>query len=86
MPHKTRPLTALLVFTGVNALLLPTLGPVYDFVCFLPYWERRVLYCYSSVLSSVALFLFSLVDAGFTQRERRRQEREAGSAGTVGSS
>ncbi|XP_047981871.1 uncharacterized protein LOC125222987 [Salvia hispanica] len=60
MPHKTRPLTALLVFTGVNALLLPTLGPVYDFVCFLPYWERR--------------------------RERRRQEREAASAGTVGSS
>ncbi|KAG6383457.1 hypothetical protein SASPL_156789 [Salvia splendens] len=44
------------------------------------------VYCYSSVLSSVALFLFSLVDAGFTQRERRRQEREAGSAGTVGSS
>ncbi|XP_057785447.1 uncharacterized protein LOC131002987 [Salvia miltiorrhiza] len=60
MPHKTRPMTALLVFTGVNALLLPTLGPVYDFVCFLPYWERR--------------------------RELRRQEREAASTGTVGSS
>ncbi|KAG6437746.1 hypothetical protein SASPL_102674 [Salvia splendens] len=90
MPHKTRPLTALLVFTGVNALLLPTLGPVYDFVCFLPYWERRVrfffeVYCSCSVLSSVAFFIFSLVDAGFTQRECRRQEREAASAGTVGS-
>ncbi|KAK6149046.1 hypothetical protein DH2020_016571 [Rehmannia glutinosa] len=41
MPHRTRPMTALLLFTGVNAVLVSTIGPVYDFVCFLPYWERR---------------------------------------------
>ncbi|KAL5546609.1 hypothetical protein UlMin_006296 [Ulmus minor] len=41
MPHRTRPMTALLVFTGVNIALASTITPVYDFVCFLPYWERR---------------------------------------------
>jgi len=41
MPHRTRPLTSILTFLALNAALLPTLGPVYDFVCFLPYWERR---------------------------------------------
>ncbi|XP_048127834.1 uncharacterized protein LOC125312743 [Rhodamnia argentea] len=41
MPHKTRPMTALLLFTGVNAILVSTITPVYDFICFLPYWERR---------------------------------------------
>ncbi|KMZ66221.1 hypothetical protein ZOSMA_2G02310 [Zostera marina] len=41
MPHKTRPMTGLLVFTGLNVLLLQTVTPVYDFVCFHPYWERR---------------------------------------------
>ncbi|KAM5551344.1 hypothetical protein ABKV19_026264 [Rosa sericea] len=41
MPHRTRPMTALLVFTGLNAILVSTITPVYDFVCFLPFWERR---------------------------------------------
>ncbi|KAB2608430.1 hypothetical protein D8674_011598 [Pyrus ussuriensis x Pyrus communis] len=41
MPHRTRPMTALLVFTGLNIALVSTITPVYDFVCFLPYWERR---------------------------------------------
>ncbi|XP_021890283.1 uncharacterized protein LOC110808941 [Carica papaya] len=41
MPHRTRPMTALLVFTGLNFVLVSTITPVYDFVCFLPYWERR---------------------------------------------
>ncbi|KAJ6380803.1 hypothetical protein OIU77_029659 [Salix suchowensis] len=41
MPHRTRPMTALLVFTGLNVILVSTITPVYDFVCFLPYWERR---------------------------------------------
>ncbi|XP_022773790.1 uncharacterized protein LOC111316043 [Durio zibethinus] len=41
MPHRTRPMTALLVFTVVNVVLVSTITPVYDFVCFLPYWERR---------------------------------------------
>ncbi|XP_062001086.1 uncharacterized protein LOC133718289 [Rosa rugosa] len=41
MPHRTRPLTALLVFTGLNAILVSTITPVYDFACFLPFWERR---------------------------------------------
>ncbi|XP_050245234.1 uncharacterized protein LOC126693333 isoform X2 [Quercus robur] len=41
MPHRTRPMTALLVFTGLNVALVSTITPVYDFVCFLPYWERR---------------------------------------------
>ncbi|GAA0158720.1 hypothetical protein LIER_42152 [Lithospermum erythrorhizon] len=49
MPHRTRPMAALLLFTGVNAVLVSTIGPVYDFVCFLPYWERRV--CLFSTLS-----------------------------------
>ena len=42
MPHRTRPLTGLLLFTGINAVLVQTITPVYDFVCFLPYWEKRV--------------------------------------------
>ncbi|KAF9664574.1 hypothetical protein SADUNF_Sadunf16G0032700 [Salix dunnii] len=42
MPHRTRPMTALLVFTGLNVILVSTITPVYDFVCFLPYWERRI--------------------------------------------
>ncbi|KAL5563940.1 hypothetical protein UlMin_033687 [Ulmus minor] len=41
MPHRTRPMIALLVFTGVNIALASTITPAYDFVCFLPYWERR---------------------------------------------
>ncbi|XP_047333347.1 uncharacterized protein LOC124936864 [Impatiens glandulifera] len=41
MPHKERPMMALLLFTGLNVVLASTITPVYDFVCFLPYWERR---------------------------------------------
>ncbi|KAI5663737.1 hypothetical protein M9H77_23060 [Catharanthus roseus] len=41
MPHHTRPMAALLIFTGLNAVLLSTITPVYDYVCFHPYWERR---------------------------------------------
>ncbi|KAJ0808948.1 hypothetical protein HanPI659440_Chr01g0009141 [Helianthus annuus] len=41
MPHKTRPMAAVLLFTGLNVVLVSTISPVYDFVCFLPYWERR---------------------------------------------
>ncbi|CAH8270548.1 unnamed protein product [Arabidopsis lyrata] len=41
MPHRTRPLKGLLLFTGINFVLVQTITPVYDFVCFLPYWERR---------------------------------------------
>ncbi|MCD7454937.1 hypothetical protein HAX54_026533 [Datura stramonium] len=41
MPHRTRPMTALLLFTGLNVFLVSTITPVYDFVCFHPYWERR---------------------------------------------
>lgn len=41
MPHRTRPMTALLVFMGLNVVLVSTITPVYDFVCFHPYWERR---------------------------------------------
>jgi hypothetical protein len=42
MPHRARPMTGLLVFMGVNLALFNTISPVYDFVCFHPYWERRV--------------------------------------------
>uniref|UniRef100_A0A251LGP6 Uncharacterized protein n=1 Tax=Manihot esculenta TaxID=3983 RepID=A0A251LGP6_MANES len=41
MPHRTRPMTALLSFTGLNVALVSSITPVYDFVCFHPYWERR---------------------------------------------
>ncbi|XP_074558930.1 uncharacterized protein LOC141814872 [Curcuma longa] len=41
MPYSKRPVTSLLVFTGLNFVLVNTISPVYDFVCFLPYWERR---------------------------------------------
>jgi hypothetical protein len=30
------------MFMGVNVVLLSTITPVYDFVCFHPYWDRRV--------------------------------------------
>lgn len=42
MPHRTRPMTALLLFTGLNVVLVSSITPVYDYVCFHPYWERRV--------------------------------------------
>ncbi|KAI4386570.1 hypothetical protein MLD38_004492 [Melastoma candidum] len=41
MPHKTRPMAALVLFIGLNAVLVSTIEPVSDFVCFLPFWERR---------------------------------------------
>ncbi|KMT15184.1 hypothetical protein BVRB_3g062970 [Beta vulgaris subsp. vulgaris] len=41
MPHRTRPMTALLLFTGLNVVLVSSITPVYDYVCFHPYWERR---------------------------------------------
>ncbi|CAN4118658.1 unnamed protein product [Withania somnifera] len=41
MPHRTRPMAALLLFAGLNVVLVSTMTPVYDFVCFHPYWERR---------------------------------------------
>ncbi|KAL1806618.1 hypothetical protein ACET3Z_029686 [Daucus carota] len=41
MPHRTCPMAALLLFTGLNVVLVSTITPVYDFVCFHPYWERR---------------------------------------------
>ncbi|KAG7962087.1 hypothetical protein I3843_09G048500 [Carya illinoinensis] len=41
MPHRTRPMAALLLFTGLNVVLVSTITPVYDFACFHPYWERR---------------------------------------------
>ncbi|KAF8723522.1 hypothetical protein HU200_021469 [Digitaria exilis] len=43
MPHRARPMTGLLLFMGVNLVLVNTISLVYDFVCFHPYWERRVL-------------------------------------------
>jgi hypothetical protein len=36
-------MTGLLVFMGVNLILVSTISPVYNFICFHPYWERRVL-------------------------------------------
>ncbi|KAL5549375.1 hypothetical protein UlMin_004606 [Ulmus minor] len=53
MPHRTCPMTALLVFTGVNITLASTITLVYDFVCFLPYWERRRELCLPQQLSSL---------------------------------
>ncbi|XP_015089188.1 uncharacterized protein LOC107032126 [Solanum pennellii] len=41
MPHRARPMAGLLLFTGLNVVLVSTITPVYDFVCFHPYWERR---------------------------------------------
>ncbi|KAL8515580.1 hypothetical protein ACS0TY_014318 [Phlomoides rotata] len=37
-----RPMAAALIFIGINVVLIQTLEPVYDFVFFLPYWERSV--------------------------------------------
>jgi hypothetical protein len=36
MPHRARPVTGLLVFMGVNLVLVSTISPVYDLVCFHP--------------------------------------------------
>lgn len=59
MPHRTRPMQALLLFTALNAVLCATITPVYDFVCFLPYWERRVRFCFPQLLLlSLFFFLF----------------------------
>eukprot|EP00850_Spirogloea_muscicola_P002085 SM000008S22174 [mRNA] locus=s8:191928:193466:+ [translate_table: standard] len=41
MPETKRPLAAALALVAVNAGLCLSLGTVYDFVCDLPYWERR---------------------------------------------
>ncbi|BBN17282.1 hypothetical protein Mp_7g13320 [Marchantia polymorpha subsp. ruderalis] len=34
-------LRTVIAFVGLNTLLCLSVGPVYDFVCDLPYWERR---------------------------------------------
>lgn len=41
MPFTRRPLQTTVTFVALNGLLCWSLGPVYDFVCDLPYWERR---------------------------------------------
>jgi hypothetical protein len=56
MPHRARPMTGLLVFMGVNLVLVSTISPVYDFVCFHPYWERRVLASLPTLPSSTFHF------------------------------
>ncbi|GFP80444.1 hypothetical protein PHJA_000187800, partial [Phtheirospermum japonicum] len=48
------PVTALLLFTGVNSVLVST--PVYDFVCLLPYWERRVVVWLVRLFESILFF------------------------------
>ncbi|PKA59796.1 hypothetical protein AXF42_Ash011921 [Apostasia shenzhenica] len=55
MPHRTWPMTGMLIFFGVNAVLVSTISPVYDFVCFLPYWERRV--CTVIIFVAVPVYL-----------------------------
>ncbi|XVF60999.1 hypothetical protein PTKIN_Ptkin08bG0092800 [Pterospermum kingtungense] len=61
-PHRTRPMTALLVFTGLNVVLVSTISLVYDFVCFLPYWERRVCFSFLSflLLSTVLIYAIAI--------------------------
>ncbi|CAA2956233.1 uncharacterized protein LOC111987897 [Olea europaea subsp. europaea] len=87
MPHRTRPMAALLLFTGLNAVLVSTITPVYDFVCFLPYWERRLSFDLLHPFfryGSINVDTFSLVITRF-QREHRREEREAALAEGSGS-
>ncbi|XP_057506996.1 uncharacterized protein LOC130790109 isoform X3 [Actinidia eriantha] len=64
MPHKFRPVTALLLFTGLNAILVSTITPVYDSVCFHPYWERRQSASFCSGLSLVGNKRRALVRQG----------------------
>ncbi|GAA0160389.1 hypothetical protein LIER_39032 [Lithospermum erythrorhizon] len=59
MPHRTRPMAALLLFTGVNAVLVSTIGPVYDFVCFLPYWERRKILRFGNLVAMLPYLFFA---------------------------
>lgn len=74
MPHRARPMAGLLLFTGLNVVLVSTITPVYDFVCFHPYWERRVrlviiissiklksILCFSNHRLVLVLFHFFLV-------------------------
>lgn len=42
MPFTRRPLQTTITFVALNGVLCLSLGPVYDFVCDLPYWARRV--------------------------------------------
>ncbi|KAG0571953.1 hypothetical protein KC19_VG055900 [Ceratodon purpureus] len=41
MPFTRRPLQTTITFVALNGVLCLSLGPVYDFVCDLPFWERR---------------------------------------------
>lgn len=41
MPFTRRPLQTTITFVALNGLLCLSFGSVYDFVCDLPYWERR---------------------------------------------
>ncbi|XP_065622181.1 uncharacterized protein LOC111987897 [Quercus suber] len=76
MPHRTRPMTALLVFTGLNVFLVSTITPVYDFVCFLPYWERR-LSSEARLTLETSLFLIRFDPIiSLLKREQRRQQQE----------
>uniref|UniRef100_A0A7I4FJ53 Uncharacterized protein n=1 Tax=Physcomitrium patens TaxID=3218 RepID=A0A7I4FJ53_PHYPA len=42
MPFTRRPLQTTITFVALNGVLCLSLGPIYDFVCDLPYWARRV--------------------------------------------
>ncbi|KAH7557129.1 hypothetical protein JRO89_XS11G0052300 [Xanthoceras sorbifolium] len=61
MPHRTRPMTALLVFTGLNIVLVSTITPVYDFVCFHPFWERRVFYYFPFPLFAISFIQMQIL-------------------------
>lgn len=41
MPFTRRPLQTTITFVALNGVLCLSLGPIYDFVCDLPYWARR---------------------------------------------
>jgi hypothetical protein len=59
-------MTGLLVFMGVNLALFNTITPIYDFVCFLPYWERRVPDKAHPFSSFLTLLIAELSDLGFS--------------------
>ncbi|GBG76012.1 hypothetical protein CBR_g21252 [Chara braunii] len=41
MPHNKRPFFTAVSLLSLNAVLCCSVGPVYDFICNLSYWEHR---------------------------------------------
>lgn len=78
MPYQSR-LFSVVSLLSLNAALVLTVNPVYDFVCDIPVWERRVcIFCFP--VSLFPCFSFEILSQE-TKLSEREKENSDGSSG-----